>query len=89
MAEQRCDGTPLRLHTGEGGRALQLCLALSQVWAGKGTNLPYYLFQSEVGKLRHRRVMTVQGLSSLLDKSVSLLCSALLRTPEQSGTRLS
>lgn len=37
MAEQRGDGTPLRLHTGEGGGALQLCLAPSQVWAGKGT----------------------------------------------------
>lgn len=43
---------------------------------GKQGNLPFYLFQSELCKLRHRKAMTVQGLSSLLGRSVSLLCSS-------------
>lgn len=69
MAEQRGDGTPVRLHTGEGDGAMLHPFT----GVGRQENLPYYLFQSE---LRHRKVTMGQGLSRLLDRSVSLLCSS-------------
>lgn len=56
---------------------------------GGQRNLPYDLFQSEVGKLRHKRVTVVQGLHSLTDRPMSFLCSGLLSRGEQGSPKKS
>lgn len=58
---------------------------------GKVGNLPCYLLQGEVGKLRHRRVMAVQGLSSLIGQCPSCVqhCSGLLIRAEQGSPKKS
>lgn len=55
---------------------------------GQG-NLPYDLFQSEMGKLRHKRVTAVQGLHSLIDRPMSFLCSGFLSRGEQGSPKKS
>lgn len=49
-------------------------------------NFPYYLFQRELGRLRHKRAMMVQGPSSLCPPVIR---SALLRGAGQSSLRKS
>lgn len=71
MAEQRGNGTSHKT-SHKRGRRHSAAIPAPSTGVGRQRILPYYLFQSELGKLRHRRV---QFLSSLLEKPVSLLCS--------------
>lgn len=77
MAKQRGDGTSRKTsHKSCNPRPL----------LDRRGNFPYYLFQRELGRMRHRRAMMVQGPSSLCPPVIR---SALLRGAGQSSLRKS
>lgn len=79
-------GFPVRLYTEQQEEPCCHPRPLHRCGQARGLSFPYYLFQRELGRLRDRRAMMVQGPSS---QCPPVLRSALLSREGQSSLRKS